>query len=78
MSETVLHDSRMNDELDLDSSLTSDEVIAAPRETIEETVRYIEEKYTSAYGYMREVSRPFSMLSAKKCTSYKSAVASID
>lgn len=56
LSETVLRESRMHDELKLDVYLTSDDVIAATRDTMEQTINYINEKYDSAAGYMHEVS----------------------
>ena len=55
LSETVLRESRMHDELRLDVYLTSDDVIAATRDTMEQTIAYINEKYDSAAGYMHEV-----------------------
>lgn len=55
LSETVLKESRMHDELKMDVYLTSDDVIAATRDTMEDTIAYILEKYSSAEGYMLEV-----------------------
>ncbi|KAK9790970.1 hypothetical protein WJX73_008106 [Symbiochloris irregularis] len=51
-SEVVLKESRMHDELDLDVYLTSDEVIAATRDTMEETIQFIKDKYGSADKYL--------------------------
>ena len=55
MSEAVLKESRMHDELHLDVYLTSDDVIAATRDTMEETIAYLKEKYGSAARYLHEV-----------------------
>lgn len=46
----------MHEQLNLDVYLTSDDVIAATRDTMEETICYIQEKYIDAAGYMHEVS----------------------
>lgn len=35
--------------------LTSDAVIAATKDTMEDTIKYIDEKYGSAVGYLHEV-----------------------
>ena len=56
LSETVLKESRMHHELHLDAYLTADDVIAATRDTMEDTIGYIKQKYTDARGYMSEVS----------------------
>lgn len=56
LSETVLKESRMHQELHFDAYLTADDVIAATRDTMEDTIAYIKDKYDDARGYMREVS----------------------
>ena len=55
MSETVLKESRMHQELHMDVYLTSDDVIAATKETMEDTIEYVKEKYGSAADYFKEV-----------------------
>ena len=55
LSETVLKESRMHDELHLDTYLTADDVIAATRDTMEDTIEYIKQRYDDARGYMSEV-----------------------
>ena len=55
LSETVLKESRMHDELHLDTYLTADDVIAATRDTMEDTIAYIKQRYNDARGYMSEV-----------------------
>ena len=55
MSETVLKESRMHKELHMDVYLTTDEVIAATKETMEDTITYVKEKYGGAAEYLKEV-----------------------
>lgn len=55
LSETVLKESRMHDELHLDTYLTADDVIAATRDTMEDTIAYIKQRYDSVRGYMSEI-----------------------
>ena len=66
LSETVLKESRMHDELKLDVYLTSDDVIAATRDTMEDTIAYVNTRYGSAAGYMHEVgiTSPLSLLNS--------------
>lgn len=56
LSETVLKESRMHHELHLDAYLTADDVIAATRDTMDDTIEYIKHRYTDARGYMSDVS----------------------
>ncbi len=55
LSETVLKESRMHDELHFDTYLTADDVIAATRDTMDDTISYIKQRYGDARGYMGEV-----------------------
>lgn len=55
MSETVLRESRMHKELHMDVYLTTDEVIAATRDTMVDTIAYIRDKYGTAADYLKEV-----------------------
>ena len=45
----------MHDELHLDTYLTADDVIAATRDTMDDTISYIKQRYGDARGYMGEV-----------------------
>ena len=54
-SEAVLKESRLHAELDLDVYLTSDDVIAATRDTMEDTIDYINTRYGSAADYLTQV-----------------------
>ncbi|CAL8466634.1 g6170 [Coccomyxa elongata] len=54
-SEVVLKESRMHKELDLDVYLTQDSVIAATHDTMEDTIKYLLDKYGSVAGYLHEV-----------------------
>ncbi|KAK9841869.1 hypothetical protein WJX81_008362 [Elliptochloris bilobata] len=54
MSEKVLKQSRMHNELDLDVYLTADDVIAATRDTMEATLDYLDHKYGDIDHYCRE------------------------
>ena len=54
-SEAVLKESRLHAELDLDVYLTSDDVIAATRDTMEDTIDYISNHYGSAANYLTQV-----------------------
>lgn len=47
----------MHHELHLDAYLTADDVIAATRDTMEDTIGYIRQKYDDARGYMSEVQK---------------------
>ena len=62
LSETVLKESRLHDELKLDVYLTSDDVIAATRDTMEDTIAYVNNRFGSAAGYMHEVRTTSSLL----------------
>lgn len=55
LSETVLKESRMHDELHFDVYLTSDDVIAATRDTMEETIQFINSKYGGVRHYLNEI-----------------------
>lgn len=55
LSETVLKESRMHDELHLDVYLTSDDVIAATRDTMEETIAFINTKYGGVRDYLSDI-----------------------
>lgn len=56
LSETVLKESRMHDELSqFDMYLTSDDVIAATRDTMEETIAYINSKYGGIREYLGDI-----------------------
>jgi len=60
LSETVLKESRMHDELHLDVYLTSDDVIAATRDTMEETIAFINTKYGGVRDYLSDVRPSFA------------------
>lgn len=55
MSETVLQDSKLHKELKMDFYLTTDDVLSATKDTMEQTIQYVLDKYGGAADYMREV-----------------------
>ncbi|KAK9832181.1 hypothetical protein WJX74_001918 [Apatococcus lobatus] len=53
LSETVLKESRMHQELHLDTYLTSDDVIAATRDCMEDTITYVNGKLGGINAYLK-------------------------
>ena len=56
MSETVLKQSHQSNELRLKNFLTTDSIMIAKRETLDDTINFVYETYGDAAGYLEKLS----------------------